>query len=94
MSKNVSEGDVLLGIARSIAAMNVEAVKLVAALNPDYLPEAVLRDIEAKTRPFTVEIRKFQEAVRQLEELIAARHSNLDHHEAFWAKPTVGKAIN
>jgi ribosomal protein L30E len=93
MKKNVNEGDVLLGVARSIDAMKVEAVKLVAALNPDYLPEAVLRDIEAKMRPFTGEIRKFQESLGQLEELIATWHRNLDY-EAFWVKPTVGKAIN
>ena len=107
--KSVSEGDVLSGdelkrrwmaIARSIEAVGVEAGKLLGALTPDYLPEAVLRDIEAKTRPFTVAIREmtaecvgFQEYAKQFEELVAARQRNADF-EAFFKKPTTGKAIN
>jgi hypothetical protein len=107
--KSVSGGDVLSGdelkrrwmaIARSIEAMGVEAGKLLGALAPDYLPEAVLRDIEAKTRPFTAAIREmtaecvgFQEYAKQFEEFVATRQRNADY-EAFWAKPDVGEAIN
>jgi hypothetical protein len=107
--KSVSEGDVLSGdelkrrwmaIARSIEVVGVEAGKLLGALAPDYLPEAVLRDIEAKTRPFAAAIREmtaecvgFQEYAKQFEKLVTARQRTADF-DAFWVKPTAGKAIN
>jgi|ERR1700722_253923 len=109
LAESVSEGDELssdelkrrwMDIARSIEAMGVEAAKLLGAISPDYLPDAVLRDVEAKVRPFSVAIRKmtadcigFREYAKQFEELVTGRRRNADF-EAFWDKPTVGKAIH
>lgn len=89
------------GLASSIEAMGGEAAKLLGALSPGYLPDAVLRDVEAKTRPFSQAIRnamaecaEFQDLARRIQEASRSRKRAVGDFEDFFAAPTVGKVVN
>jgi hypothetical protein len=86
-----------MAITRSIEAVGVEAGKLLGAINPDYLPEPVLRDVEAKTRPLAAAIRAMTaECVgfhEDLSELVRSEQQKLWDQQLL-AKPDVGEAIN
>lgn len=89
-----------LAFASAFDEMAAAAQGLSAALTPEHLPEAVLRDITAKTLPFARAIRKFQAESRDFNAFAA---SLLESHQAgrrkaeqecYWTVPRIGRVTN